>query len=260
MSKLLLLLGVLLLAIGGYLLYSNKDVYFKSEKETKTNENSNNQAPAVLNSEAKNIPQLNLSDYTGLYYKDDISIRVYGRKNKLDFAIVGGPELMHEIYEVTGDTFNLNDNCKVTLETQKFTIKCTESTLDGEYQKADSYDIVSYYTDIIGDPGFINTKYFGEFENASYKIVMYQKNEKIVSVTIINLSDNSIINEYLFYIIEDNHIQFNEDGLTIDITLAEDNSITFTSVSDDALIAALNDNYPKTKVMTMETIVDFKLA
>ncbi len=256
-SKLLLVFGILMLAVGGFLLYSDKDKFFKSDTEVEVANSSNTPAPAV--NENPNTTQ-NLSNYSGLYYKDNISIKVFGYKDKIDFAIVGGPELLHNSYGVVGDSFALTETCTVKLEeNQKFSIICADSELTGEYEKAESYDIVSYYRDNIGDPNLINNRYFGEFENGVYRIVIYQKDEVTVGLTMINLSDLGIKYEYSVPIVGDSLLHLEENGMNFDITV-DDNALTFTALDEVNMASEIAGTYTKTKIMTMETVVEFKLA
>ncbi len=253
-AKMMVFFGIVMIAAGGALFYMNKDVYFKADVvDSNDNSNAQNNNQSV---ESTVIEPVSVTTYSGIYQKDGVTVKLFGYNDKLDYNVFGGPLEFHDKTALAGNTFSADGLCNFTLNAQNINLECVEPSMSGVYEKTGTYDIVSYYTDNVGDTSLVNTKYFGEYDNGTYKIVMYQSSDNTVNITIYS-NDSTSYFDYVLSIVSENELHFEDEELSFNVSLTEE---ALNIVSDNESFSLMVGSYSKLRVMTIESVVEFKLA
>lgn len=256
-ARLLLFAGILMVVVGGGMFFMEKDKFFKKASATPATTTDNGGGTEVAPQASDTI---NIIDYNGVYEKDGNVIKFYGLNNVANVQMVSDVLNASNKVEVIDNVFTINNFCTVNLIQSVLNVQCSEpySQASGIYNKTLKYDALDFYTDNIGNPNFVNTKFFGEYSLDAVKITMYQTDETEAFVSFSGMKDDiSVNNIFTFTITEEGALHLEENGSTIDIVINDNETATVTATDG---FANLNGIYNKLRVLTIESVIELKLA
>ena len=233
-------IAVILLVFGIVFLFSNGK---KSDK--------GNNEPTIEIKESK---------FNGVYVKDGSTVKLYSYKeSSLFFELESSDNSAIAAADIKGDvatgkifddvyTFKLvNNGVEVTVT--------NNDSLNGTYKKTSDYTSKDYYTDNLGDPTYISTKYNGLFSDGNKKIYMYQNSADTVIINIVYKAAD----EYIGY---NRFLAISADGRLVEDDLSGDNSEIYVEVKDNELVVSftgeyekLNGTYKKDKSMNLDELI-----
>ena len=264
LSKLFVLVGLLMAASGGVLFYMDKDHYFSDDK-TITEPNNIDNVESNVESASVSDPVVKkpvvISDYNGVYSKENATIKMHSLNGYADVSIVGENINIHEKANVSETPFSIGGFCNIDVSEGSLNVSCDDANITGVYEKVDKYDSTDFYTDNIGDPTYVDSKYFGEYEFNGIHIIMYQVDESEVYIRIKSTNEEGTMDySFTLNIVEDGSLHLDETGSIIDIVFNEDDTIGVTFDTENVDYITFDGTYTKVRTLTIENIVELILA
>jgi len=250
-AKYMIIIGAIMFLSGGGLFFINKDKYFKEDSPV------NSDSSKEVASQTTQIQPFRVEDYNGVYQKDNYSIKLYGINNRLDFHIIGESVERHEMIDIWNNSFSINDFCSVVMNSNTLNLTCNDTNVTGTYTRFNKYDMIDYYTDNVGNPNFVNTKYFGEYQNDNFIVTMYQTSETEVYVGFKGVNERSGISYEFSSVIDGDNIIVDENGSNITLSINEEGVLVVTGTNDFDL---LSGSFVKLRVLTIESVIELKLT
>ena len=252
LAKGLILLGLVLIIAGGALFVTDKDKYFKDEKKSEQNSQTEEPKEAITDKIEGN--------YNGIYEKDGTMVKIFEMNNEIFFDIqsdevsLSSKGELHN-HQVEVDLFG---TITIKFDVDKIIINYeTDDKISGEYLRSDGYTKEDYYMEKFGDPQLLNGKYNARYQKDTAVIKMYQVNENTVYVEINDSNMDSMVSYASDFNIETENVlksELFESNITITLT-DEKLTVEATSTDENSNIAQINGEYTKEKELTIEDII-----